>query len=284
MQEESKEIVSYAKKEFDGVEVVDNERYGYLLDDLKSIWVERIKNLNEEKMRGMWEIGERINKEFVEAGYKEYTKLLSKISADMELYHFSQSELYRAVEFHRKFPIFEEVYNLEEGQNISWNKIRDFYLPQIPIQRIPRTLPILEFQDKWHMIEWWLKNPEMNFTMVIADKEHPELRLVVRPESIKRDTVPIMQILKDLGYFYISIKKYNSDDLDSQFWGDFNKAAKNMLIRAKGDVGKVKSAIQWAANKFTPIGLDWNYNTVLKHWPDAIRTAAPYEHYIKRER
>ena len=114
-------------------EILDykNEEYQAVVEDCQHILTQRIKNSRQEVILAYGEVGERIvNSEI----YKKYAKGNQQIVQDLAKdIGISYSEASRAIQFYQKFcgdsPVSETIINqFEEGENISWNKIKTKYL------------------------------------------------------------------------------------------------------------------------------------------------------------
>jgi len=83
---------------------VISSSYSKLLKDLKSILVQRLKRIEEERVKAYWRTGELISKYLLgnkaRAGYGD--NLFERLSEDLEI---GQRTLERSVQFYREFPI-----------------------------------------------------------------------------------------------------------------------------------------------------------------------------------
>lgn len=98
------------------------DEYKLLKDDIDAIIDKAVFNSRQELIEGYWEVGQRI-RQFRKG---EVTKLLQDLSLDLNK---SERMLWYAVQFYDKFPVLNEIEKLEEGKNLSWNKIITKYLP-----------------------------------------------------------------------------------------------------------------------------------------------------------
>lgn len=105
------------------------EWYKHLIEDLDSIITQSVKNSREELIRGYHEFGTRLLAEFdnFERSKIYGEKITSRVAESMGK---SVRTVERAVSFAKKFPNVEKVYELPEGENISWHKIVNNYLPE----------------------------------------------------------------------------------------------------------------------------------------------------------
>ena len=124
-----------------------SDEWNYLVEDCRAIISQRVKNSRMEIILAYAEIGNRIAEDPL---YKKYgkgnQKFLSSLFGEMEI---SESSGYYAIEFYEKFikkyiiigitAESEDVSNalersmqknfIDEGENISWYKICNKYLP-----------------------------------------------------------------------------------------------------------------------------------------------------------
>ncbi|MBA7580720.1 hypothetical protein ES695_12660 [Candidatus Atribacteria bacterium 1244-E10-H5-B2] len=120
-----------------------SDEWNYLIEDCKAIISQRVKNSRREIILAYAEVGNRIAEDPL---YKKYgkgnQKFLSSLFGEMEI---SESSGYYAIEFYEKFIKkymlnSEDVSNaldrsmgenfIDEGENISWHKICNKYLPE----------------------------------------------------------------------------------------------------------------------------------------------------------
>jgi len=109
---------------------LNTDEYEGLITDCCAIIVENIKISKMHKILAYGQLGERIVKDPL---YKKYGKgssaFLEAIADDVKI---SRSEIYRAIQFYEKFKIVspdsENWSKFEEGENISWGRIKLRYL------------------------------------------------------------------------------------------------------------------------------------------------------------
>lgn len=110
----------------------ESDEYKSLIDDCKSTLVEGIFNARMDVIITHGKIGERVATDKL---YKKYGKgnqdFIRQLAKDMEV---SYQEIYRSIQFYEKFKIVsatgERWSKFEEGKNISWNKIKSYYLSE----------------------------------------------------------------------------------------------------------------------------------------------------------
>jgi hypothetical protein len=161
-------------------DLITTTRYNRLLDDLKDIIVQRIKNSRMEMLQGKWEIGDRIVEEFKKGEEPNYKPLILRLAPDLQT---SASEIYRCVQFRHAFHTWKDALSrMPEGDNISWNKIKTLYLPEAPDHKLPRISPAVEIEDRWGIIDWWLTHENRNFTLHIKSNKS-DIVLSVKPKK-----------------------------------------------------------------------------------------------------
>lgn len=108
--------------------------YQYLVEDCRAIIVQRVKNSRTELIVGYGELGERI---YNDPNYKKYSKgnqqFVGELFKDVNI---NKTTGYYAIKFyenyiHKKYPdVSTGIESLfpEEGDNLSWNKIKFKYL------------------------------------------------------------------------------------------------------------------------------------------------------------
>lgn len=277
------ETKAKALEVFQGELTLDEKNYQELVEDLKDIIVEGIHHSRIEVVKAKWLIGQRIMAEFQESKSSEFKTIIDRLGKDLKT---STSELYRCTEFFHKYLMefkcktFENVLELlPEGKTISWNKIKMFYLPDLPSAKIPYILPQMELSDEFGIIMWWAKNPDRNFSLVLADKRY-DFKLQVKPvRNPKLQTTPLKELFKEIGDLYIKLKKWDVKDLDGTDYGRMNKSIKRLLIKAKGDKEKVKKVINWVAGRDY---LDWTLESCEKKYAEALRPVKNYEQFLKK--
>ena len=109
-----------------------SDEYEALVSECQAIITEGVFNERLERILTFGRLGERISQDPL---FEKYGKgnlgFLKKISSDIG---FSYSDICRAIQFYEKFKIVspdsEGFSKFREGKNISWNKIKTFYLPE----------------------------------------------------------------------------------------------------------------------------------------------------------
>ena len=141
-----------------------NENWKYLIDDCQAIIGQRVKNSRWEMIVGHAELGERIIKDKL---YQKYGKgnrnFINDFSEDAKI---GIATTYRSIQFYEKYFKGElrnqdvshacetilNKYFQKEGENISWHKIVQNYLPEPKENKIP--LPEGEYQVLLCDIPW----------------------------------------------------------------------------------------------------------------------------------
>jgi len=124
------------------LEFRNTEEYGALVEECRSIIVVGVFNFQIEKIVMYGRLGEKIAND---PKFQKYVKgnpaVLDILAEDIGM---SRSELYRAIQFYEKFrivsPDSENFNKFEEGNNISWTKIKARYLPAIKYESCKHAL------------------------------------------------------------------------------------------------------------------------------------------------
>ena len=99
--------------------VVATEEYTEFIEELKATVIEGVKTYRETLIALYHEIGGLLS--------RHTQTSIQTISKDSGL---DERMLQRCLQFYKQFPEINKVYELEEGQNISWHKIVNKYLPK----------------------------------------------------------------------------------------------------------------------------------------------------------
>lgn len=111
----------------------NSDEYQTLIQDCISILTERIYRSRLEIVIAHGELGERIVNDPL---YKRYKRGLRKefLENIAEQIGISYSEINRSIKFYQKFKITDENSEgwnkIGDGKNISWYKIKTYYLPE----------------------------------------------------------------------------------------------------------------------------------------------------------
>jgi hypothetical protein len=111
-------------------ELTTDDKYNFLIEDLRAIILEAVRVSREEIIKAKWELGKKVVSEennFNRGVYGQRT--IEGISLDIGM---STIGLYKCIQFYRMFPRehFEQVMSeLPYGNNCSWNKIVNKVLP-----------------------------------------------------------------------------------------------------------------------------------------------------------
>lgn len=115
----------------DIISLKDSDFYKYLIEDLQAIITTRMTNSRIELIACKWEIGKEIigsRENFEKFGYGE--NVIEILSKDLNM---SASDLYKCIQFFKKYPAndFDDIMmSLPEGNNLSWAKLSQKYLPE----------------------------------------------------------------------------------------------------------------------------------------------------------
>lgn len=116
--------------------VSNDERYNYLIEELRALVLEAVRISREEIIKSKWELGKRIIQEegnFERGVYGE--KTIKNIARDLGT---SVANLYKTLQFYSAYPKenFEDVMEeLPFGNNCSWHKIVQNVLPKTRKER-----------------------------------------------------------------------------------------------------------------------------------------------------
>lgn len=265
------------KQAVKGKAVMPPERWDSLIEDCKEIIVEHVTRTREAIIEMKWHLGDRL----MEEGEEEISQVLQRIAEEL---HVGERDLWYCLAFRKKFPRLEEVWQkAPEGKNISWHKLCNHYIdftmpkPEIPVE---------EQRDKWGLMEWWATQPDLA-VLRLVNKDLP-FTLVVRVDkkgpALPEKQMHLRDVYKELGEYYIALKKWDSKDLDRGDYGRMNRALKQLLEKAKFDKDKVKHAIKWCAEQYVEGRVDWTLETVVKKYAEAVRPVKDYEKFVKKGR
>jgi len=102
-------------------DITTDEGYKAMAEEVDSIFCEAVFNSRDFLIKGYWEVGNRI-REFKKG---EVTELLQNLALDINK---SERTLWYAVSLYDKFPEYKKIEQLEEGKNLSMNKLITKYL------------------------------------------------------------------------------------------------------------------------------------------------------------
>jgi hypothetical protein len=266
--------VDVVKKKFSAKEVMPEERWESLVEDCKDIVTEHVVRSREAIIEMKWHLGDRLLEEGVEVLTEE---IVGRLGEELKI---SRTDLFRCVAFRRKFPNLDILWKTApEGKNISWHKLVhnyiDFTTPKLEV-------PTEEMKDTFGLIKWWsthadihairLTDPEHGFSLMVKkDKAMP-----IEPKTNARE------IYKELGEYYVKLKRWNPDDLNSNDYARMNRALKELLNKAGSNKDKVKQAIKWCHDNYG-VKLEWSLETVVKKFADAVRPVKAYEKYMEKK-
>ena len=274
---DSDKSIQKAKEVLGAHEVVTDERYEYLLQDLQNIVKMTVRICRDEIIKSKWEMGARIVQEFADQENREYGGIIERLSGDLKV---SESELYRCVEFKLKYPNLDEALKLfPEGENISWNKIKETYLPHEGLGRLELSFPHMESIDLWGIVSWWEKNPDQNFVLYIKDPKYKTQLKVSIVNASEESKTPLQEAFKFVIHHYLTAKNYNLADLDASDYTRIRKSVRHLILKSKGDLTKIKKAIDWVASRDY---VEWEIETVVKKYAEAMREVPEYAKYLKK--
>jgi len=114
----------------DLISLRDSDFYKGLIEEIEAVVTTRMTNSRMEVLAGKWEVGKAIadaRGDFERFGYGE--NAIGLLSKDLGM---SASGLYKCLQFYDKYPgkkFDDVVMSLPEGNNISWYKMTQKYLP-----------------------------------------------------------------------------------------------------------------------------------------------------------
>lgn len=146
------------------MEITIQEKYEYLIEELKAILVEGIFEANLRVIQTYHQFGCRILEETNGLARKEHygDGLTEKIAKDVGK---SRRTIQKCMQFARKYPDLEEFLStVEEGKSISWNKIANKYI--VEAKELPEPTPLLNFSIG--ELEKYLRS-NMDFLVMTAE-------------------------------------------------------------------------------------------------------------------
>jgi hypothetical protein len=267
-----------AKKVLGAIEVVSEEQYQGILDEILTLRVQTVKLARETVIEYKWKIGDAIVSDLKRENVKEYVGIVKRLSVDVKI---SESEIYRCIEFRSKYPDLEKAFQtFDEGENVSWDKIRQKYLPEQGLSRLSLAFPHMDTIDKWGLVKWWEQNPDKNFILYIKDPKYRTQLKVTIYNHKEEEMTPLKEAFFIITNYYIDKKKIEKSDLDSSDYGRIHRAVRQLLLKSKGDMEKIRKAIDWVAGRDY---IEWSIETVVKKYAEAMRPVASYEKYLKKK-
>lgn len=128
----------------------DQEWYQNLIDDCKTIMIERGYRARMEIIEGYHELGERV---CTDEKFPKYAKgrgeALNNLAEDIGI---GKTTLYYAIQFYEKYPVLSTAMEtFKEGKDISWFKIKQKYLP-LPKDKVTKDNWI-RYYDVWNFAD-----------------------------------------------------------------------------------------------------------------------------------
>jgi len=261
---------------FDAKEVMPQERWASLVEDCKQIIVEHLTVSREAVIEMKWYLGDRL----LEEGEQAITPLLQRVAEEI---HIGERDLWYCFAFRKKFPRLEELWSqAPEGKNISWHKLVNHYIDFA----VPKPeLPVEEKNDTFGLLEWWAKQPDMHVLRLTC--KGYDFGLIIKRDKekifIPEKQAHLKDVYKELGEYFVKLKKWDVADLNRNDYGRMNKALKELLEKANYDKEKVKRAIHWCYERYLGSKVDWTIETVVKKYAEAVRIVKPHEKYLERK-
>ena len=264
-------IREVAQLEQEIIPALPEKKYKSLLSDIKDIITERVYSAREEIVHMKWEIGDAIV-----SAQENHTVIVQRLSQDLSNNPGnSESELYRCIKFRELYPTWTDVLGkLPGGKNISWNKIRETILPKQPMGKLSLTFPEVEVLDKWGIIKWYMGH-ENHVAVVIKDPKYPISLKITEVKNEKTEgqpETPLKEAFTQIRQHYITVKGWKESDLNHDDYARIHRSAKSLLVKAKGDIARIKAAITWIGGRDY---IDWTIETVEKKWADFQKANKP---------
>jgi hypothetical protein len=223
-----------------------------------------------------WYLGDRLLEEGQEVLTEE---VVSKIGVELRI---GRSDLFYCLAFRKKFPRLETLWEqAPEGKNISWHKLVNHYIDFT----VPKPeIPVEEMGDKFGLLEWWNEQKDLGM-LRLTDKEYPFTLIIKVDKGAKTLLLPHLGdkgTYKELGEYYITLKKWNPEDLNRNDYSRMNRALKELLEKSRYDKEKVKRAIAWCDKQYGT-KFEWGLETVVKKFAEAVRPIKEYEKYLKKD-
>jgi len=225
------------------------EWYQSLIDDLNAVIGEGIKHYRETLLKTYYFVGKRISQEKENFTRSQLygQRLVRTIAKSLGK---SETTIKYAILFYEKFPKFESIYQLPEGQNISWSKIVSKYLPKpkeckhlkMEVQMVPKYI-CADCGKTWY-----------------ADPRPPS-------EKKKRQAI---QFPRD--WYWQVIAKYQElkgIELKGEEFKPVHQDIKTMFMSERTPVDIIR-CMEWLNQKDEEWKENWNIGTVKKKMPEFL--------------
>src|SRR3990167_3456078 len=237
--------------------------YNALVDDCKAIITERLYRSRQEIIECWHEVGERIT---TDVYYQKYAKgnveRQRKLAEDIGK---SLQSLYFAIQFYSKFPVLSNALEtFKEGKNISWFKIVNKYLPELPKDETPLTEEqIAKFQKQviqGDCIEEMKKLPDKSIDMIYVDPPYgvgkDEWDTFEEGEFLPFTLSWIkecLRLLKDKSHFFIHFPSQKAAWLEGLILEEFSILPVSRVIWANRSLPMGRDASDRFLSTYQPI-------------------------------
>ena len=147
------------------VDLSKNDVYKTLLEDIKDVIVTKGTEARMAVIETKWLIGKDIVDSLVKLKRFEYGKgIVEQLAKDLKI---SVSGLYKCLQFYKQFPTdtFDEALSkLPEGNNLSWYKITQKYLPDTKTNK----------KKDWHYIACKINDDNK---MIVIKEEYKDYKI-----------------------------------------------------------------------------------------------------------
>ena len=117
--------------------------------------------------------------------------------------------------------------------------------------------------------------------LYIKDPKHiTQLKVTVMNNKDKEMT-PLKEAFKIITDYYIQLKGWNRSDMDASDYARIHSCTRHLLLKSKGDMNKIKQAMDWVMRQKY---MEWNMETVVKKFPEAMKVVPAYQKYIVDQR
>ncbi len=133
---------------------MNNEHYNSILEDLESILIECEFTHRFSVIEGYHQIGKRI---LTESSEEEINNLVEKVAKDLKI---RKSKIQKCVLFAK---LFQNLSDLPEGKNITWNKINYKYLTNKEKEELPALPDDVRLKSIIQSnVDWIVENKRQN--------------------------------------------------------------------------------------------------------------------------
>jgi len=156
------------------ITIQSTEHYQQLVEDCKSILIEKIFRAKMEVIEAKWEVGQRIS---TDNKFEEYSTesgdFIKQLAKDLKV---SRSDLYDSVKFYKMFPDGVSTAIDSLGKNLSWTKLRVKYLGKRATKEPEVRYTIEEVENAYHTYIADSAKTFEEFKIILESVERPKLR------------------------------------------------------------------------------------------------------------